>query len=253
MPRTATARVFETPARLAARTKLPRVWLLMGSRVGDNNQLRALAEALGFPCEAKNLHFNQSRRIPLLRKSLTIVAKESRELIKPPWPDLVICVGYGSVPVGRHIREQTGGRAKLVHIGNPRDALTDFDLQITTPQYTRGLAPNLLELPFPIGNPASRARPTLEEIEWLRAFPRPRRLIAIGGPARHWELDHGSIEAAIALIRRKTPAGSLIVATSNRTTAATRRLLERLVAGDRQAIVDDHPAFGTLLARSDEI
>ena len=229
------------------------VWLLLGSRAGDNNQLLALAEALGFPFEAKQLDFNQTRKIPFLRKGLGIVARRSRPMVKPPWPDLVICVGYVGVPVARHIREQTSGRAKLVHIGNPRDRLEDFDLQITTPQYARRKAPNLIELPFPIGNPAQQAEPTCEELEWLRDFPKPRRLVAIGGPARYWKLDHDALRNAVQSLERKEPAGSLIAVTSNRTTKSARRLLEALLGGEQQAVVDDHPSFGTLLAQCDEI
>jgi mitochondrial fission protein ELM1 len=231
----------------------PLVWLLMSGCVGDNNQLLALADALEFPFESKKLAFNQKRRLPFLRKGLRIVAKESRGLIAAPWPDLVIGVGYGSVPVARYIREQSGGRAKLVHIGNPRDKLEDFDLQITTPQYAREPVPNLLELPFPIGNPAGRARPTPEELDWIRGFPRPLRLVAIGGPARHWELDSAALLKAIATISRKAPRGSLVVTTSNRTTEATRRMLAARIKGEQQALVDHHPDFGTLLAESDEI
>lgn len=231
----------------------PLVWLLMENRVGDNNQLLALASALGFPFKIKKLEFNSARRFPFLRTGLRILASHSRAMISPPWPELVLCVGYGSVAVARHIRAQTGGRAKLVHIGNPRGKLEDFDLQITTPQYARGPAPNLLELPFPIGNPAGEAKPTSVELKWLRNYPRPRRLVAIGGPARHWRLDHGALRQAIERIQRKVPAGSLIVATSNRTTRVARRLLERLVNDGQQAIVDDFPSFATLLAESDEI
>src|SRR6185312_13355721 len=94
----------------------PLVWLLMGTTRGDNNQLLALVEALGYPFEEKRINYNQLRRISWLRTGLTIVSRESRKLIRPPWPDIVIGVGYGSVPVARYIRRQTGGRAKLVHI-----------------------------------------------------------------------------------------------------------------------------------------
>ena len=239
--------------RLPLPSKTPLVWLLMGSRAGDNNQLLALVSALGFPFEAKKIDFNRARHIPFMRRELAIVAAHSRSLISPPWPDIVIGVGYGSVPVARYIREKSGGRAKLVHIGNPRDPLCDFDLQITTPQYPRPAAPNLLELEFPIGNPGRAARPTLEEREWLAKFPKPRRLVAVGGPARHWLLDHRALSQAIELIDAKTPKGSLIVVTSNRTTKATRRLFEQLVTGRHRAVIADFPAFGVLLAECDEI
>ena len=231
----------------------PLVWMLMGTRAGDNNQLLALGEALGYACQPKRIDYNQLRRVPFLRKGLTIVAKKSRPLIEPPWPDLVIGVGYGSVSVARYIREQSGGCAKLVHIGNPRERLDDFDLQITTPQYSRGPAPNMLEMLFPIGNPAKKAEPTDEESEWLRAFPRPRRLIAIGGPARHWRLDHEALIRAVRVLEAKQPRGSLIAATSARTTRDTRRLLEKIVSGPNRAVVEHFPQFATLLHESDEI
>jgi mitochondrial fission protein ELM1 len=230
----------------------PLVWLVMGTRAGDNNQLLALAEALGWPSVEKPIVYNQLRRIPFLRGGLTIVASESRALIQPPWPDLVIGVGYGSVPVARYIREQTDGRAKLVHVGNPRDPLNDFDLQITTPQYSRK-APNLLELPFPIGNPARNANPSSEELDWFSAFPRPRRFMAIGGPARFWELDHAVLRQAISALQHKTPAGSLIVAVSHRTRRETGELLAALLTGPREALINSFPRFGTALADCDEV
>src|SRR3954454_21874902 len=145
------SRLPEAAARGTADSKPPLVWLLMGTRAGDNNQLHALVDALGWPFEDKRIRYNALRHFRFLRSGLTIVARKSRPLIHSPWPDLVLCVGYGSVPVARYIRGQTGGRAKLVHIGNPRDKVRDFDLQITNPKYARA-APNLLELPFPIGN-----------------------------------------------------------------------------------------------------
>jgi uncharacterized protein len=231
----------------------PLVWMLMGSRAGDNNQLLALGEALGLPCQPKRISYNQLRRVPFLRSGLTIVSRKSRPLIAPPWPDLVIGVGYGSVPVARYIRDQTGGRAKLVHIGNPRDKLKDFDLQITTPQYARGPAPNLLELLFPIGNPAKSVRPTDEEEEWLSRLPRPRRLVAIGGPARHWQLDDRALSDAIRTLQGRRPKGSLIAATSARTPHATRTMLSSLISGPHQAVVEHFPRFATLLRESDEI
>ena len=249
LPDTPAARPQTVPTTNKARQ--PLVWLLMGTRAGDNNQLLALAEALGWPFEAKKIEYNDLRRIPLLRSGLTIVARSSRPLISPPWPDLVLCVGYGSVSVARYIRRQSGGRSKLVHVGNPRDKLADFDLQITTPQYARS-APHLLELPFPIGNPAKGAQPSTEEREWLDRFRRPRRLVAIGGPARHWRLDHDALTTAIDTLRRKE-GGSLIVATSSRTSRPTRELLVHLVTGSHEAVVEHFPRFAVLLAECDEI
>ncbi len=231
----------------------PLVWMLMGSRAGDNNQLLALGEALGYPCQPKSISYNELRRLPFLRNGLTIVSRKARSLIEPPWPDLVIGVGYGSVPVARYIKEQSGGRTKLVHIGNPRDKIEDFDLQITTPQYSRGRAPNLLELIFPIGNPAKNVEPTNEEKEWLSRLPTPHRLVAVGGSARNWELDHSAPIDAAEKLRAKEPRGSIIVATSARTPRSTRALLRQIFTAADEPIVEHFPRFGTLLSQCDEI
>jgi hypothetical protein len=229
------------------------VWLLLDNRVGDNNQLLALAKALGFPFEAKQMRFNALRRVPFLNHDgLAVVARDARDLIRPPWPDLVIVTGYGGVAVARYIRRQSGGRTRLVHIGNPRGKIDDFDLQITTPQYPRR-AKNLLELPFPIGHPAREAQPTADELHWLDDFPRPRRLVAVGGPARHWELDHRALKNAVATLRTKEPKASLLVATSHRTRPATRGLLAGMLTGAEQVLVEHFPRFAVLLSRCDEI
>ena len=230
----------------------PVVWLLLGGRAGDNNQALALADALGFPFERKKLGYNHLRRLFRGRPGLASLTKASRASIAAPWPDLVLCVGYASVAVARYIRDRSKGRTKLVHIGNPRGEIDDFDLQITTPQYPRR-APNLLELPFPIGNPARNARPTAEELTWLDDFPHPRRLVVVGGPARHWELDERELKTAICDLAGKHPRGSLIVVTSSRTPERTKRKLGQALRGPHCALVEAFPSFGTLLSRSQEI
>ena len=239
-----------------AEERHPLVWLLLGTRRGDRNQLFALAEELGFPFEAKPLTYNWFRHVSFVRgMGLLILSRESRGLIQPPWPDLVITIGYAGVWVGRHIRRRSGGRTKLVEIGNPRTTVDDLDLVITTPQYTRAPAPNVLALPLPMGNPIRKVTANAEEEHWLRAYPRPRCLVAVGGPARHWKLDHRELDAAIAKLVEQAAreGGSLIVVTSPRTTPATQARLGRRLAGTRAALVGDFPRFPVLLAGADEI
>src|SRR5437764_6601090 len=236
--------------------ELPKVWVLLGNRVGDNNQLLALAEGLGLPFETKQLHFSPLRRIPWLRGGarLRVLSPRGRALIRPPWPDLVIGCGYGSVPVARYIRQQAGGTTKIVQFGNPRSHIDDLDLLITTPQYARAPAPNVVALPFPVGDPAAASPATAEERSWLDAHPGPRRLLAVGGPTRNWKVDTGELRRAIASLLRRCEAdgGTLIAATSHRTDWRSRRVLHRLLKGSRHPIVERFPRFGTLLATSDE-
>lgn len=238
------------------RADKPFVWLMLGNRLGDNNQLFALAEALGLPFEAKSLTYNQLRKIRFLRgPNLISLTPDARKLIAPPWPDLIIGIGYGSVPIARYVRQQAGAQTKLVQIGNPRSSIADLDLVITTPQYARRRpARNVLSLPFPIGNPAQAVAPTPEENLWLVNFPSPRRLVAVGGVAHNWKIDEAELSRAVRLAgeRSRADGGSLIVVTSQRTSRSTIGRLAKLINGERQVLVHHFPRFGVLLANCDE-
>lgn len=233
----------------------PLVWVMLGNRAGDNNQMMALAEALGYRFELKPLRYNQLRRLPFLRgPRLVSLRGKARRLIVPPWPDLVIGAGYGSVPVARYIRKMNGGRTRIVQFGNPRTSIDDLDLVITTPQYGRPPAGNVLPLPFPVGNPSEDIKADSEEAHWLSLYPRPRRLIAVGGPTRNWEIDRQELAKAIELAigRSRQDGGSVIVASSPRTPP---RLLEWLLdrlEPRRIPVVDEFPRFGVVLAGCDE-
>ena len=237
-------------------TETPTIWLLLGSRRGDTNQLYALARELRLPFEAKALTYNRLRHVPFLRGAgLSIVSRDSRSLINPPWPDLVIGIGYASVGVAREIRRRSGGRTKIVQVGNPRSDVSDLDLVITTPQYWLAPAQNVLALPLPMGNPARDVIPTQAERDWLAAYPRPRRLVAVGGPARYWRLDEEALAHAVTTLQARSAAesGSLIVATSPRTPVKIKALLTKLLNGKRETLVDEFPRFATLLEAADEI
>jgi len=234
----------------------PRVWILLGNRVGDDNQLRALAEGLGWPFEEKTLRFNRLRHLRFLRdERLLHLTGDVRESLVQPWPDLVLGLGYESIPVARFIRRQSGGRTRIVQLGNPRTDIADIDLVITTPQYSLSAAPNLLEIPFPIGNPARGAVATDEEDRWLETMPKPRRLIAVGGSTRQWELESAELERAVEHLKgeRAKVGGSVIAVTSRRTPHEISRLLERLLDGPCEACVANFPRFAVLLGACDEV
>lgn len=241
------------------RTSRPRplAWLLLGNRRGDNNQLFALADALGIPFEAKALSFNQLRRLPRFLGDARLISltKDTRQLIKPPWPDVVIGSGYVTVPVARYIRRQAGGATKLVQIGNPRSDISDLDLVITTPQYARPPAPNVLALPLPIGNPAASITVSDDEQRWLRAHPHPHRLFAVGGPTKGWKIDRAELARALITgrLRCEHDGGTMIVVTSPRTDGKTKSMLAKCLEETRHPLVNDFPRFPALLAWSNEI
>ena len=207
----------------------PLVWILVGNRQGDNNQLIALAEALGWPYEAKRLTYNQLRRFAFLRDPrLWYLTREARNSLTPPWPDVIIGLGYDSMPVSRYIRSQSGRHTRLIQIGNPRTSLDDIDLVITTPQYSLKPAANVLALPFPVGNPARMGTPTDEEEEWLRAGLE-RRAHAIFVCERQDEVEHLErfVGALIAVVIRNAAHAAAL----------------RAVDIDVQVVADEHHLF----------
>lgn len=238
----------------ANETSKPLIWLLLGARRGDNNQMLALAEGLRLPFETKLLAYNRLHHIPLFRRGMLHLSRRSRALLSPPWPDLVVGVGCNSLPVAREIQRRSGGLTRLVQIGNPRSSTDDLDLVIATPQFALREGSNLLPLPFPIGNPARAVVVTNAEEHWLAALPGPRRLIAVGGWTRKWKIDNRALDRAITHLKKlcERDGGSLVAVTSPRTLRGTRRLLDDRLRGATEALVDDFPRFGTLLSRCDE-
>ena len=229
----------------------PLVWIMFGNRHGDNNQLEAIARAIGWRYAIKHLHYNQWRRIRFLRgPTLLSLTRAARHQIAAPWPDLVIGAGYGSVPVARFIRKQNGGRTRIVQLGNPRTSIDDIDLLITTPQYGRAPRANVLPLAFPVGDPARHVDPTAEEIKWVAGIAKPIRLIAVGGATRNWIVDRDQLRTAIDTIASKQ--GSTIIATSARTGQPLTEWLRPFGARDGVYLVEDFPRFAALLAAADE-
>src|SRR5438270_6275292 len=112
-----------------------RVWALLGPHRGDNNQVLALAEALGLPFEEKTLSYNGLRRVPprLLGATFASVDALSRRQLEGEPPELTISTGLRGVPVVRELKRRSGGRTRTVHLGYSRISPTHFDLVVPTP------------------------------------------------------------------------------------------------------------------------
>ena len=221
----------ETPATA------PRTWLLMGRKVGDNAQLLALAEALGWPFEQKRVVYRSTELLSnrLLGPNLHGIVPERSDPLEPPWPQLVLTAGRRNEPVARWIRQQAGGRdkVKLVQMGRPWAPLAEFDLIVTTPQYSLPRAPNVLH------NEAPLHRVTPERLAAARAawgprlahLPAPYLTVILGGPSGPYSFDReaGALLGARASRMARESGGSLLVTTSARTPAdAVDALEERL-------------------------
>ena len=244
-------------------TTNPRVWLITAYRAGEREQMLALADALGWPYDEKEIsHRKFAWRTNLLRGSdLGGISRADSSLLEPPWPDLIISAGMRNEPVCRWIRKQSGGHTRIVHIGRPWADLSRFDLVITTPQYRLAERPNVLQnsttlhriTPQRLAQARQRFQARVEDL------PAPYITLVVGGDSGPYTF--GAIAAkrlaaqASAMTERR--GGSLLVTTSARTSAPALAALQKWVRVPAQFYRwqkddPDNPYYG-YLALADEI
>jgi mitochondrial fission protein ELM1 len=228
---------------------------LLGHRTGDNLQLQALADGLGWPWEAKTLTWPKrpARWTPFYGRdaSLKCLKPEARNDFGPPWPDLVLSIGWRSVPVARWIQMMSG--ARLVHLGRPRARVDYFDLVLTTPQYRLPATDNVIEL----SGPLTTLKPEILAASadaWgtrLSHLPRPWFAVLIGGdtPSLRFPTSAARALALACNTLAASQEGSLLVATSPRTSQqVTDAFLAELKAPSfchqwRENTENPYPAF----------
>ena len=217
----------------------PRIWLVLGDKLGDNAQVEAIAQALDLPCERKRLQFKAEYRQgkPPFKAALYHLEPEACDPLEPPWPDLILTVGRRPSMAALWVRRQSGGRTRLALIGRPKRFADEFELIISTPQYMIPERPNVVRL----GLPLMRADPEAVRAEserWrarLGALPGPLTAVLIGGPTKPFRLDAGVARDLVAgLAGAFGQEGTLFVSTSRRTPPEVVQTLEAALPGNAQ-------------------
>ena len=235
-----------------------KVWALLGAHQGDNNQVLALAEALGLPFERKQLNYNHWRHLQprLLGATFRSLKRESRKAIGGEAPDLTISTGHRSVPVIQELRRRSSKNVRSIHIGYPRISPGHFDLVVATPEYPIADHPNLLRIPFALTRKRSDNPP---DATFLAAYPPPRRLVILGGPTLYWRLTMKDVAQPLEqlLAAADRDGGSVLVVGSPRTPrnvlAGARVLLDRARAPTVLIPTEGPPSYGSLLACADSL
>lgn len=210
----------------------PRVWVLTTRKLGDNAQVRAIADALGWPYELKHLefagvnHFHFRVFGPSLWK---LVVDRSAPLV-PPWPDLILTIGRRSTPVALWIRKQSGSKTRIVQVSQSRVGFACFDLVVGNPQCHLPSYPNLIRLGLPLlyGNAAATAAAA---VQWQPQFvnlPKPWTALLVGGSASPLVLDVEVARRMMDEVNRMLTreGGSLLVTTSRRTSEKVADVIE---------------------------
>ena len=230
------------------------VWVLLGRRTGDNNQLIAAALALGLPFEMISLKF-KGPALPNVLLGASLHSLVNPEAIPAGSPRLVLSIGRRSPAVARWIRKRSGGSTRLVHFGRPWGKAQWFDLVVTTAQYGLEPSPNVIcnVLPF------LRERESIELPaalrERLEALPRPWTVLLAGGNSRPYRFG---LDVARALADRgnelaQSEGGSLLFLRSPRTPEPCAQLIAGRLRGPHyvyQPQRDDNP-YLALLDRAD--
>jgi mitochondrial fission protein ELM1 len=227
--------VSDRPA-VSPLSAIPRIWLLLGERYGDNAQLLALGETLrqdfGWSSEIKQIFYDASCDVSFRERGASLIGVDASRTkpLTPPWPDIVIAIGKSAASVVRWIKEQTGNQAIAIQLGRPRTAYHHFDLLVTTPQFSMPPGDNVIRLSMPV-TLHDEAKLAAEAKFWrshLAHLPKPWTAVLIGGDTTQLSFDQEDAQNLIDQVAdyQKEIGGSLLVTTSPRTPAGVADILE---------------------------
>jgi mitochondrial fission protein ELM1 len=201
----------------------PRVWLLVGDKLGDNAQVQALADALGWPYETRQVFPKPEWALgkPRFEPGLEHLDPDRSAKLEPPWPDLILTVGRRPSMAALWVQDRSGGRARIVLVGRPKRWADRFALIVAPSQFRIPPRGNLVQLALPLMR-ADAARVAAAGEAWrdrLAGLPRPLTAVLVGGETKPFRFDaavaHGLLDELVRL--RARDGGTLYLTTSRRT------------------------------------
>jgi len=234
-------RVDERAARsMREPSALPRVWALLSDTAGDNAQVLALAEGLGWPFEIRRFRNRKGAMAMnfLMGPLVPGMVQHTSGGFAPPWPDVVIAAGTPGEPICAQLRlaaTRADHRLYQVFLGRPWGRPESYDLIVTTPQYWVPQAPNVMTIALPL-HPERSSEIAHQAALWaprLAHLPKPHVAVLLGGSISRYTLDSRAAKRlaleASALVAPM--GGSLLICGSYRT---PRGVLK--VVGDNLAV-----------------
>jgi mitochondrial fission protein ELM1 len=200
----------------------PRIWLVIGDKLGDNAQVETIANSLGLAYTVK--HLSPKRKYilgkPRFKVSLEHLDADDSDALSPPWPELVITVGRRHAMAALWIKRRSP-KTKIVLLGRPRRWIDSFDLIITLPQYRLPDLPHVMRLSLPLMRTdteavSSSAKAWAQRLELL---PRPIIAVLVGSATRPFHFDAEVTNELLTQCRKLKSryGGTLYFSTSRRT------------------------------------
>lgn len=229
------------------------IWVLGGSKLGDNSQLLKAVEAMGMPFTYKTVVLKPdalTQRLPI-RPSLTHVDLAASSPLTAPWPDLVVTIGRHLSCVALWVKKQSDGRTRIALFNAPRARHAAFDLVLVPAHYVLADSDRVLRYRFPLTSQRPRLlapRETTDGDAW--------HVLLIGGPTKELVLDTPTALAIVQKMRQAhASTGRISIVTSRRTPQAIADALEQaLRPGDtlyRWKPNDPANPYKALLAEGD--
>jgi uncharacterized protein len=234
-------------------------WALTEGFAGMENQCIGLAEAIGIRSEVKRV---RRPRMPLKYLPPNLwpdpLANAVEGPLSPPWPDVLISSGRGSVAAALAIRHLSGGKTFTVHIQSPYVAPSRFDV-VVIPQHDSLRADNVVVTRTALHRVtkerlAEAARNFQGRLSYL---PRPLVAVLVGGAIRHQKCTPELMQrmAHQIVLATRDCGGGVAITTSRRTGEENGRILRECLQGVPLFFwdgVEENPYFG-LLALADAI
>jgi mitochondrial fission protein ELM1 len=177
----------------------PRVWTLTDGEPGNETQVHALTQALGWPTRSHRPPLNAVANLPFQGQGAHLRGLETtsrdRSNLEFPWPDLLIVAGRRIAPVARKVREESRGRTVVVALGAKTATPADrVDLAVTPVGATLFPHPNRFEVDRPL-IPVETS--STENSKWrgkILATPSPRLVVLVGSGTERLGIDRAGGE-----------------------------------------------------------
>ncbi len=234
-------------------------WWITTGEAGFRTQARGLTEAVvpGAREMRIGLKAPWSLAPPWLWPLTLRGLDRSRDMLGPPWPDLVVSCGRRAAKAAIAVKRASGGRALAVHVQNPLAPLGEFDLVIAM-RHDGIDGPNVMQIDTALHDVTSALLAEAAEA-WRERFaklPRPLTGVLLGGSTRRHPFTADLARELAARLKLLRAEGGLVVTPSRRTPDAVKAVLREAFAGDAGAWLwdeaGDNPYRG-ILALSDRI
>lgn len=210
----------------------PLTWVVLGDKPGDNAQVESIVQALPWQCERRHIQVLDEFIFgkPRVGPTLYHIDRERSDPLEPPWPDLILTSGRRPANVAMWIREQSGGRTRIVFIGKPSSMPEDYDLIIYSAEHQFPPLPNLQPITLPLMR-VDEAQVAAAASEWQERFadlPRPLTAFLVGGPTGPFLFNAAATRRLQSVINQviEETGGTAYITTSRRTPPAVVEALQ---------------------------